>query len=200
MLNVIIGSSPLTLGALRHLVHNLLLSRLIPARAGNTGRADAVSEDPRAHPRSRGEHWPFAPLRRCASGSSPLARGAQNLFRRLLSGLRLIPACAGNATSPQRRHVQRRAHPRSRGEHFYSTSHLLLASGSSPLARGTPAAICRIMLRFRLIPARAGNTRGNLPDHVEVSAHPRSRGEHSYTDVKNLAGTGSSPLARGTPT
>jgi len=53
--------------------------------------------------------------------------------------------------------------------------------------------------RKGLIPARAGNTGGGGGDAVVFGAHPRSRGEHLYAQIKLLDGGGSSPLARGTP-
>ena len=49
-----------------------------------------------------------------------------------------------------------------------------------------------------LIPARAGNTCASFQALVRTGAHPRSRGEHSVLEARELAGLGSSPLARGT--
>ena len=72
--------------------------RLIPARAGNTGRGSRLRTTTGAHPRSRGEH-----------GNELVGGGYQ---------IGLIPARAGNTIFRQPSVAQDRAHPRSRGEHL----------------------------------------------------------------------------------
>ena len=73
-------------------------------------------------------------------------------------------------------------------------------AGSSPLARGPPGFLDWFNGTLGLIPARAGTT--YRCDRVPQGwrAHPRSRGDHFIKNFNNLAGTGSSPLARGPPT
>ena len=90
------------------------------------------------------------------------------------------------------------AHPRSRGEHLILPLLLNDVFGSSPLARGTPDAHESLGVRGRLIPARAGNTHFSRLNAQPVSAHPRSRGEHSRLGAVDERAFGSSPLARGT--
>ena len=58
----------------------------------------------------------------------------------------------------QRKRGNRRAHPRSRGEHLKETGIPVDISGSSPLARGTLTIGEFKDLIAGLIPARAGNT------------------------------------------
>ena len=151
-----------------------------------------------AHPRSRGEHRLTSGALVLFRGSSPLARGTPKGIIVLLQGERLIPARAGN-THPHRAYqAEAKAHPRSRGEHPYSSPSNSPIRGSSPLARGTRAWMTRNESRARLIPARAGNT---VRDGVHLgsgSAHPRSRGEHHHLQGLSGALVGSSPLARGT--
>ena len=72
-------------------------------------------------------------------------------------------------------------------------------SGSSPLARGTLDIMWIKNNRCGLIPARAGNTRYEEVWCCVRRAHPRSRGEHSLTELNGKVQQGSSPLARGTP-
>ena len=90
------------------------------------------------------------------------------------------------------------AHPRSRGEHDPAELGFHQHGGSSPLARGTPAPPKHPTKPRRLIPARAGNTSGHQKTSRPFTAHPRSRGEHSSTEVPSSRTSGSSPLARGT--
>ena len=74
----------------------LATGRLIPARAGNTGRVILSEYNNPAHPRSRGEHFPCASDAHLLFGSSPLARGTPPGRGRGLNFFRLIPARAGN--------------------------------------------------------------------------------------------------------
>ena len=90
------------------------------------------------------------------------------------------------------------AHPRSRGEHSQATAKAGLGKGSSPLARGTLAGVCRRDHVEGLIPARAGNTASLTGANIGSGAHPRSRGEHLLRLAIRSLNMGSSPLARGT--
>ena len=151
-----------------------------------------------AHPRSRGEHS-TKPL--CGAkplGSSPLARGTPPKEWGADSGFRLIPARAGNTEPRAAVNASTAAHPRSRGEHDEEWADSVRLSGSSPLARGTPAGVLVHRLSDRLIPARAGNTTSGTVAIAIATAHPRSRGEHPPFVAVILKDFGSSPLARGT--
>ena len=70
------------------------------------------------------------------------------------------------------------AHPRSRGEHTRIVTLHALATGSSPLARGTLVDVVIRCAQAGLIPARAGNTWCWYTEAPVTGAHPRSRGEH----------------------
>ena len=72
------GSSPLARGSLRTRRGQRVSRRIIPARAGFTGRLQWGRPGGSDHPRSRGVHG--APIRAIAStrGSSPLARGSHS--------------------------------------------------------------------------------------------------------------------------
>ena len=152
------GSSPLARGTRRRTSVKMAASRLIPARAGNTSCSSLPGSPPSAHPRSRGEHLNHAGAGAGVRGSSPLARGTLLNLPSGFPGGRLIPARAGNTSSAEPILVFMSAHPRSRGEHFLSVWVFCRASGSSPLARGTPNYGKHWALCCRLIPARAGNT------------------------------------------
>ena len=74
----------------------------------------------------------------------------------------------------------------------------LLFFGSSPLVRGTFDEFVKHKTVVRFIPARAGNMAFRPWQGQYQAVHPRSCGEHKACDVEANAGTGSSPLVRGT--
>ena len=112
--------------------------RLIPARAGKTGREYRRSPGRRAHPRAGGENSPYGVVQECSAGSSPRGRGKP--LRRSLVGPsgRLIPARAGKTLWLCGGPGRFGAHPRAGGEN--AVSMLLRAGflGSSPRGRGKP--------------------------------------------------------------
>ena len=192
------GSSPLARGTHHGNIRHFRLSRLIPARAGNTRKFQSPQNPATAHPRSRGEHSIPSRATWLWVGSSPLARGTLRGSSRGLVLVRLIPARAGNTSLTALSSATSPAHPRSRGEHVLTIRQLLPAPGSSPLARGTLDGVEGEQVAARLIPARAGNTFYCTCARHFPTAHPRSRGEHAGVFSLETLTCGSSPLARGT--
>ena len=193
------GSSPLARGARRQLHAHWGNARIIPARAGSTAEDGKECLEPWDHPRSRGEHLGGAVWRWCLRGSSPLARGAPNRTGGERDDQRIIPARAGSTARRLGRFASQRDHPRSRGEHTSTSTNDGRVTGSSPLARGARAVgACQVFPR-RIIPARAGSTKGILQRHDGPPDHPRSRGEHPTAIAVMGRCPGSSPLARGAP-
>ena len=89
------GSSPLARG-LRLLEEvDVGRDRIIPARAGFTGRRFTNAVHLSDHPRSRGVYWRAAMGGRSSIGSSPLARGLPALGGGAPPRGRIIPARAG---------------------------------------------------------------------------------------------------------
>ncbi len=129
------------------------------------------------HPRSRGEHV-----------ETSLGDDGH---------LWIIPARAGSTTTWRQPRPHPRDHPRSRGEHARPMEGERANRGSSPLARGARIAEKRKDSRRRIIPARAGSTRGVCGRRWGAGDHPRSRGEHMGTRSVARLPRGSSPLARG---
>ena len=109
----------------------------------------------------------------------------------------LIPAHAGSTHGSATPMVHSRAHPRSRGEHTATVTLRPVAGGSSPLTRGAPRRIEYALHVLGLIPAHAGSTDLVHKPAGKPTAHPRSRGEHSFANPKLVAPHGSSPLTRG---
>ena len=71
------------------------------------------------------------------------------------------------------------------------------SGGSSPLARGLPAARLRRLFCVGIIPARAGFTPGAGSVGAGWWDHPRSRGVYMNPFPRRTISAGSSPLARG---
>ena len=171
------GSSPLARG-LPCIITRLFRRRgIIPARAGFTHLSRQRLCNEKDHPRSRGVYRRSPASSWLTQGSSPLARGlllGQTLRDR---GDRIIPARAGFTRRAAGSPPSRRDHPRSRGVYPHPARWAARHSGSSPLARGLRILISGPRSRLRIIPARAGFTKGHI-------ASPN-------------APSGSSPLARG---
>ena len=173
------GSSPLARGLRQGGQGPGAGGGIIPARAGFTERRGVHGPLQRDHPRSRGVYALGDAVRASHSGSSPLARGLRNGAVAALIHGGIIPARAGFTLYFTPKIISVRDHPRSRGVYRPSPSLPLRRDGSSPLARGLLSPSPRRGSRHRIIPARAGFTRGG-------------RRAGSWRP-------GSSPLARGLP-
>ena len=197
MIGADLGSSPRTRGKLTSGVGLLMSGGLIPAHAGKTYEAHALAIQTGAHPRSRGENVVAAREELLLDGSSPLTRGKRHpeLFSDGQGGL--IPAHAGKTRPRGCTGLQRRAHPRSRGENVSWGTSLSSMMGSSPLTRGKRAAVEVDGDLRGLIPAHAGKTAATQDPYSRTAAHPRSRGENINDAPHAVPVEGSSPLTRG---
>ena len=132
-------------------------------------------------------------------GSSPLTRGKHHAASPLTEVEGLIPAHAGKTRPRGRSGLQRRAHPRSRGENTPPLTPPVNRLGSSPLTRGKRVLLALHSLLDGLIPAHAGKTSRRFGKCPWRTAHPRSRGENHKLPGRTGAFLGSSPLTRGKP-
>ena len=171
------GSSPLTRGKPTWTRSWGRTSRLIPAHAGKTMASYRSRQDPRAHPRSRGENIQTTVQTVAGWGSSPLTRGKP-------TGVRMSD-------------IGFPAHPRSRGENVLLAERAGIAAGSSPLTRGKHDPRAQRSRPRRLIPAHAGKTVMMTSASGRRPAHPRSRGENAAGIASVALTQGSSPLTRG---
>ena len=171
------GSSPLARGLRTRSKKSTKWPRIIPARAGFTGRRAVPALAVPDHPRSRGVYASSSSQAASSAGSSPLARGLHEKRSPRHPCPGIIPARAGFTPGQ----------PSSR----YGTS------GSSPLARGLRRADRVSGRRPGIIPARAGFT--FCADSLALSCpdHPRSRGVYPCPSPLCTRIAGSSPLARG---
>ena len=111
-------------------------------------------------------------------GSSPLARGTQDLDRLGYVADRFIPAYAGNSYERKQVTDYTSVHPRLRGELLWSK----IISNNA----------------VRFIPAYAGNSSEDSGEKLLKSVHPRLRGELIQASTSINRQRGSSPLTRGT--
>ena len=193
------GSSPLARGLPTMALAWAALLRIIPARAGFTGRDNLVQRPAQDHPRSRGVYGFLRAARLAVAGSSPLARGLRPGLLGGRAGRWIIPARAGFTDDELDRRLNERDHPRSRGVYPGRHAQGHDEDGSSPLARGLLRGRVPGGAAVRIIPARAGFTQHHL-GHVEHQRdHPRSRGVYSRSSSGRARAGGSSPLARGLP-
>ncbi len=91
-----IGLSPLARGTLESITHEGLVTRFIPAGAGNTPTSSGVNDGGAVYPRWRGEHGVLWWSVLISDGLSPLARGTPTVDGREIRPERFIPAGAGN--------------------------------------------------------------------------------------------------------
>ena len=194
----LVGSSPRVRGTLLSPDLSRLLSRFIPACAGNTKGSRSKDSFTAVHPRVCGEHNLIPTVGGSVSGSSPRVRGTRYPISTPCCLHRFIPACAGNTFAHEWEHMGEAVHPRVCGEHEPRNSGWLFCVGSSPRVRGTPHLGKRGVIIARFIPACAGNTNTTLPSPATQSVHPRVCGEHAQQLTTIAEHFGSSPRVRGT--
>ena len=151
--------------------------RIIPARAGFTTTASGAGTG--------------------TGGSSPLARGLPVPRVEAGQSVGIIPARAGFTRCGGAPGGAGSDHPRSRGVYGEPELPGLRRAGSSPLARGLPAAERGAQPHEGIIPARAGFTSRGPSCRMWPRDHPRSRGVYFGTTPLMHLIEGSSPLARG---
>ena len=172
-----VGSSPRERGTHRGTVEARLVHRFIPARAGNARRWPKSRGRSPVHPRASGERPDRHRSHRQPAGSSPRERGTRRRHQAHARGDRFIPARAGNARAGNDPLGRMTVHPRASGERLVRRVNGVLAGGSSPRERGTPAAGGRGGADRRFIPARAGNARERTEGAAHGPVHPRASGE-----------------------
>ena len=193
------GSSPRGRGKRHEDGPRELPGRLIPARAGKTGRGTVGPDLFWAHPRAGGENLPDARNHGRDAGSSPRGRGKRDNRTVLTAANGLIPARAGKTPRCRPRHLQGAAHPRAGGENDATNKFADTLRGSSPRGRGKHQPRRVHYPGDGLIPARAGKTSPTALTMSVSGAHPRAGGENSCAPPRTPPTRGSSPRGRGKP-
>ena len=157
----------------------MVMSGIIPARAGFTATSSFRPPSPPDHPRSRGVYGPVALVVEFVLGSSPLARGLPPSLGERVDSWGIIPARAGFTRQSSETASRGGDHPRSRGVYVSHEDMTMNEKGSSPLARGLPKHFHPWGRVPRIIPARAGFTHPLRPAADNVSgSSPLARGLH----------------------
>ena len=171
------GSSPRVRGTGNSQAMRDLVSRFIPACAGNRSARFLDFVAVAVHPRVCGEQIAGNFRFKAFGGSSPRVRGTAQASQESLKIGRFIPACAGNRIRWIRRSIRISVHPRVCGEQYVKEITMLEYRGSSPRVRGTEPVAVRPIRLIRFIPACAGNS-STAPCSIRVCpVHPRVCGE-----------------------
>ena len=174
-------------------------SRSIPARAGEPQTGPERIQRRTVYPRAcggtpstsfAGSSWP---------GLSPRVRGNPAGVHRLRRADRSIPARAGEPATLWWRMQPNRVYPRACGGTWFSPRRVALPCGLSPRVRGNLHRLVRHVIRFRSIPARAGEPAPCSATSGGASVYPRAcGGTDTYANAVNgIAGL--SPRVRGNP-
>ncbi len=153
------GSSPRVRGMLITPPSGRGTRGIIPACAGNAPAQAPPSPASPDHPRVCGECLMPVPLMPPRPGSSPRVRGMQASHDAPDKGIRIIPACAGNALGSRLGLGMPGDHPRVCGECRRARRRRRPCRGSSPRVRGMRDGRDRCPRARRIIPACAGNAR-----------------------------------------
>ena len=171
--------------------------RIIPAHAGQT-----LPRGPRIrpwsdHPRACGANWVLGQHVNVAPGSSPRMRGKPMTRCSRCSGIRIIPAHAGQTPPPTGWKRGEPDHPRACGANTRASEVCCNDDGSSPRMRGKLEATVAELSKTRIIPAHAGQTPVLSLCIISVADHPRACGANSDNSSTTTSKSGSSPRMRG---
>ena len=135
----VFGSSPRMRGKLWLSPNPRARGRIIPAHAGQTPRNKPTWCSGTDHPRACGANWFADGTVEVLGGSSPRMRGKLALSLAPCRGVRIIPAHAGQTSTPMSVPCSISDHPRACGANAPLVYALLRLRGSSPRMRGKPA-------------------------------------------------------------
>ena len=133
------------------------------------------------------------------AGLSPRVRG--NRYREITpsEAMRSIPARAGEPISTAHADRCRRVYPRACGGTSSPSLNLSYIVGLSPRVRGNPLVSHDSPLRFRSIPARAGEPAQRRYASAHAAVYPRACGGTGMVCSLDSRNSGLSPRVRGNP-
>ena len=134
----------------------ILKPRITPAYAGKRSSSTQKCDNPRDHPRLRGEKSKNTLYRAVKKGSPPLTRGKVPPYHFFLCTYRITPAYAGKRERQTGDAGTAEDHPRLRGEKFTTPANFIPVKGSPPLTRGKVIIARSTSISLRITPAYAG--------------------------------------------
>ena len=174
--NVGCGSSPRVRGKRPSHVRKGFRKRIIPARAGQTCSGSGSRRAGTDHPRACGANPRALQSVRAATGSSPRVRGKRGGRPHARTGVRIIPARAGQTPQCPQTTCPYSDHPRACGANVAGAGLCGCRLGSSPRVRGKLGLAVDLHAGSRIIPARAGQTPAARPKTGSSPDHPRACG------------------------
>ena len=192
-----VGSSPRVRGKPFSSIRAPHLTRIIPARAGQTQRQGRLQHGRPDHPRACGANYLGRPDGRRDYGSSPRVRGKREPLDQQRVDGRIIPARAGQTAGYSLAVWVESDHPRACGANFVVNPDLEHLYGSSPRVRGKRRVLTAGLHAARIIPARAGQTRYPPACNTVNTDHPRACGANTDNGQTVATRNGSSPRVRG---
>ena len=132
-------------------------------------------------------------------GSSPRVRGKRTWPRSRWARSRIIPARAGQTLTSRTGDAKGPDHPRACGANISLQMSRTMPHGSSPRVRGKHAFRLPDRYRYRIIPARAGQTMFAMIFSLAHTDHPRACGANEHGLPADVDDRGSSPRVRGKP-
>ena len=192
------GSSPRVQGTPKSVVPQVLAPRIIPACAGNAIENESSTDYGMDHPRVCRERPLNSHLPHTCYGSSPRVQGTlASILPRCAQG-RIIPACAGNATTLALPAPSSSDHPRVCRERDAPVRTAVVVAGSSPRVQGTRHRPFTRRYTAGIIPACAGNANDTIELVVVSADHPRVCRERGFAYIGHTSTCGSSPRVQGT--
>ena len=191
------GSSPRVRGQRHRRPSRFHGLRIIPERAGPTPRKNTLHHPGQDHPRACGANADVEGNDLTKVGSSPRVRGQHCCRGNWMPAPRIIPARAGPTCLTGGLAIRSSDHPRACGANPSKRCRTTAKHGSSPRVRGQRRGEHRRHDQQRIIPARAGPTRGSGIAGRYPEDHPRACGANRMkTPILRLP-NGSSPRVRG---
>ena len=159
--------------------------RIIPAHAGQTPDTVKVLSSFADHPRACGANGVWGTFNIRGHGSSPRMRGKPTDKFLIDIPVRIIPAHAGQTSTPSSLSNHCSDHPRACGANVSSDGMLSRCTGSSPRMRGKLVSRHAVDADVRIIPAHAGQTEQKALPHIFATDHPRACGANVLSKLRN---------------
>ena len=198
-MNQVVGSPPRMRGKPAIHREKCLAPGIPPAHAGKTRTEPRGVQHGWGYPHACGENNAIANSASFQQGSPPRMRGKPVLPRCICVAAGITPACAGKTEAAADRYAARADHPRVCGENRCARRGLVAGLGSPPRVRGKQRIPPLRIQAYRITPACAGKTSGELLQSGEPKDHPRVCGENSLGRSSRCRPSGSPPRVRGKP-